>query len=154
MDRKKRLFECDDFPIFGTKDMIESHLRGLRRDTKKSWEAITNWDIPDEDIELWHSLLKRWQTMQTLIHCYYCEYDGIVLCWCYADAVLMVLCWWEWRCDLLCSITRSTTVHTLYTLYTYSPCTRHTAQANLKEIRKKCCDWLDNYRNLCDTVYT
>ena len=52
MDRKKRLFESDDFPIFGTKDMIESHLRGLRRDTKKSWEAITNWDIPDEDTEL------------------------------------------------------------------------------------------------------
>tara|TARA_Y100000356_G_scaffold29821_1_gene21675 strand:- start:715 stop:876 length:162 start_codon:yes stop_codon:yes gene_type:complete len=51
MDRKKRLFECDDFPIFGTKDMIESHLRGLKRDTKKSWEAMTNWDIPDDEVK-------------------------------------------------------------------------------------------------------
>ncbi len=45
---RRRLFECDDFPIFGTKDMIESHLRILRRDTRRHWEALTTWDIPDD----------------------------------------------------------------------------------------------------------
>ena len=51
MAKRKKLFECDDFPIFGTKDMIESHLRGIKRDTKKRWEAMTNWDIPDDEVK-------------------------------------------------------------------------------------------------------
>ena len=43
------------------------------------------------------------------------------------------MCWWEWRCDLLRTITRSTTVRILYTLYTYSPRTRLRWQRIRKE---------------------
>ena len=42
MVKKRRL---DDYPIFGTKDMIEGYLRILRRDSRRHWDALTIWEI-------------------------------------------------------------------------------------------------------------
>ena len=46
MAKKRRL---DDYPIFGTKDMIEGYLRILRRDSRRHWDALTIWEIPEDE---------------------------------------------------------------------------------------------------------
>ena len=54
MAKKRRL---DDYPIFGTKDMIEGYLRILRRDSRRHWDGRypkMKGQIPMKDIDEGH----------------------------------------------------------------------------------------------------